>query len=183
MFYKVIDNVISEKYSRFIFDEIVKVSWTFVPNLSYATSNNTDNVGFSYNFFLNKNYSVNGTEIRNPEYNYVIPMLLNAFDHLGINCDLNSVFRSRARLTTQRDQQRIEDMHVDYSFSHLVLLYYVNTTDGDTVLYNKNNEIIERISPRRGRCVLFDGSINHASSTSTLSPRIVINNNILLNNQ
>lgn len=183
MFYKVIDNAISEKYSRFIFDEIVKVPWTFVPNLSYSTSNNTETAGFSYNFFLNKNYTSTGTEIRNSEYNYVIPMLLSAFDHLGINCDLSSVFRSRARLTIQRDQQKIEDMHVDYSFPHLVLLYYVNTTDGDTVLYSKDNEIIERISPRRGRCVLFDGSINHASSTSTLSPRIVINNNILLNNQ
>jgi hypothetical protein len=42
------------------------------------------------------------------------------------------------------------------------------------------NIIRDRITPKRGRFVLFDGSILHSSSTSTLSPRIIINNNIRL---
>ena len=183
MFYKVIDDVISEKYSRFIFDEIVKVPWTFVPNLSYSNSNSTDTAGFSYNFYLNKKYSATGQEIRNPEYNYIIPLLLTAMEKFNLDCELSQIFRSRVRLTIQRDRERVEDMHVDFSFPHLVLLYYVNTTDGDTVFYDQNQQIVDRVSPRRGRCVLFDGSIKHASSVSTLSPRLVINNNILLNNQ
>jgi 2OG-Fe(II) oxygenase superfamily len=78
-----------------------------------------------------------------------------------------------------RQVSTIEDKHVDYNFPHLVLLYYVNTTDGDTILYDNNNEIAERISPKRGRCVLFDGLTLHASSSSTLAPRLVLNTNVL----
>jgi hypothetical protein len=181
MLVKVIDNVISNRYSQFIFEEIVKLKWTFVPNLSYSNSNNTDHAGFSYNFYLDKNYSHCNEEIRSNEYNYVIPLLLTALEKFDLDVSINQIFRSRVRLTMQRDRSIIEDKHRDYNFQHLVLLYYVNSTDGDTVLFDNNGNILEKISPRRGRCVLFDGSIEHASSTSTLSPRIVLNNNILIN--
>ncbi len=178
---RVIDNVISDKYSQFLFDETVKLKWTFVPNLSYGTDDRLNNCGFSYTFFLDKNYNYDDkTKIISSEYNYVIPMLLEAFDKFALDKNIDDVFRSRARLTIHKQENRIEDKHIDYSFPHLVLLYYINTTDGDTILF-EGDRIVERISPKRGRCVLFDGRIVHASSSSTILPRLVINNNILLN--
>jgi hypothetical protein len=160
---KVLDDVISNKYSQFLFDEIVKVPWTFVPNLSYGNTDNYDAAGFSYSFYLHENF--NRKEKR-------------AFDAFGLNATIENVFRSRVRLTLNREKSIAEDRHVDYNFSHLVLLYYINTTDGNTVLYD-GDTIIESISPKRGRCVLFDGSIVHASSSSTLAPRLVLNTNII----
>lgn len=183
MFYRVIDDVISDKYSMFLFDELTKIDWKFIPNLSYGNSNNYDSAGFSKLLFLKKEFDNNEdrkTTITS-EYNYVIPMILEAFDKFDLKCDISNVFRSRARLTLNREKSKEEEIHVDYKFPHLVLLYYINTTDGDTVLYDNNNMIIEKISPRRKRCVLFDGSIRHSSSSSTLSPRIIINTNILMN--
>jgi hypothetical protein len=177
---KVIDNVISDKYSQFLFDRIANVPWTFVPNLSYGQTDNYDSAGFSYSFFLHENYNQKEKKhISTPEYNYIIPLLLEGFTKFNLNLSIEQVFRCRARLTLNRETSKIEDKHIDYNFPHLVFLYYINTTDGNTVLY-ENDQIIEQISPKRGRGVLFDGKILHASSSSTLSPRIVLNTNILL---
>jgi hypothetical protein len=79
-----------------------------------------------------------------------------------------------------RKEDLMDAPHIDYQFPHLVLLYYVNNTDGDTI-FLKDNQIVEKIAPKRGRCVLFDGSIVHASTTPTLSPRVIINTNIKMN--
>lgn len=180
MFIKVLDDVISEQYSFFLFEQVTKFSWTFVPNLSYGTSDNYDAAGFSYTFFLDEKYNRKEPKtIFNAEYNYVIPLILESFGKFNIKATINNVLRSRVRLTLNREKSVIEDRHTDYSFDHLVLLYYMNTTDGDTILFD-GDKIVERISPKRGRCVLFDGKITHASSSSTLAPRAVINTNIIL---
>jgi hypothetical protein len=176
---KVIDNVISNKYSQFLFDELVKVPWTFVPNLSYGNTDNYDGAGFSYSLFLEGKYNSKDTStVQNPEYKFVTPLILEAFEKLQLDKNIDSVFRSRIRFTLNRPVSVIEDKHIDYNIPHLVLLYYINTTDGDTVIFGEGDRIIERITPRRGRCVLFDGSLMHASSSSTLAPRLVLNTNL-----
>lgn len=176
---KILDDVISDKYSMFLFDRIANLPWTFVPNLSYGNGENYNSAGFSYSFYLHENYNQKEkVTISKPEYNYIIPLFFDAFEKFSLNLSLENIFRCRSRLTLNKEKSSIEDKHIDYSFPHLVLLYYVNTTDGDTVLY-QGNEVIERVAPKRRRCVLFDGSMYHASSSSTLSPRIVLNTNIL----
>lgn len=181
---KVLDNVISEKYSYHLFEECCKLKWTFVPDISYGSEAERSVPGFSYSFFLDKEFNNYETvTIKEPEYSLVTPMLLEAFDKLGTPFTIKDVFRSRARLTIDRpelpEDKRIDNKHIDYKTKHLVLIYYVNSTDGDTIFF-EGDKIIERITPRRSRVVLFDGSIVHASSTSSLSPRIIINNNIRL---
>jgi hypothetical protein len=83
--------------------------------------------------------------------------------------------------------------HVDYVKPHKVLLYYVNESDGDTIIlkqrfpfsYNKisgllTGDIIHTISPKKGRVVLFDGSHFHSSSIPSTRPRCVINLDVIL---
>lgn len=182
---KVIDNVIGDKYSQLIFERCVALKWSFVPDISLGSTAERSIPGFSFNFFLHKDFNnVEPTTIDTPEYSYILPMLLEGLDKIGLTAlSAENIFRSRARLTLPHPElpidKRIDNPHIDYKIPHYVLLYYVNTTDGDTVMLD-DGIIRDRISPKRGRCVLFDGSILHASSTSTLSPRIVINNNIRL---
>jgi hypothetical protein len=64
---------------------------------------------------------------------------------------------------------------VDLPFDHLVVLYYVNDADGDTVFFNEKNEIIKSVSPKRGRVVAFDGSIYHGGGVPKNGPRCAIN--------
>lgn len=182
---KLIDDFISDRYSKYIFDKCAELKWTFVPDISLPDPNRRSVPGFSYNFYLHKDFNNNEPiTIETAEYNFIAPMLLEAMDkfELSESC-FSKLFRSRARLTLPNDrlseEERIDSPHIDYKTPHLVLLYYVNSTDGDTLII-ENEVIRDKIPPKRGRCVLFDGSILHASSTPSIGPRIVINNNIKL---
>ena len=70
--------------------------------------------------------------------------------------------------------------HTDQNYDHYVLLYYINDSEGDTILLedDKKTEII-RVTPKKGRMVFFDGSIPHCNGTSTKLSRAVININML----
>jgi hypothetical protein len=182
---QVIDNVIGDKYSQRLFEHCVSLKWTFVPDISLGNQAARNVPGFSYNFFLHKDFNnIEPATINTNEYSFVLPALLEAIDKFGLtSISAENIFRSRARLTLPHpelsEEQRMDNPHIDYKIPHYVLLYYVNSTDGDTLMLD-GNIIRDRITPKRGRFVLFDGSILHSSSTSTLSPRIIINNNIRL---
>ena len=77
--------------------------------------------------------------------------------------------------------------HVDLPAEkdYTTAIYYVTNTDGDTILFNEKNghqgplTVKERISPKKGRIVLFDGDTLHAGCPPiSNSPRIVVNINI-----
>ena len=105
----------------------------------------------------------------------------------------------RGRLFLQLPVQtnEIGEYHVDFQRDHLTMIYYVNDTDGDTLfsshndsefpdnmsegekfsIVNLENTIQNRVTPKKGRCVVFDGRIYHASSTPTIDDRFVLNYN------
>jgi len=94
-------------------------------------------------------------------------------------------------------RKEFDNIHIDLSIEHLVVLYYVNDTDGDTFIFDKisdyknvtsetvenQNElkIIKRITPKKGRALVFDGNRYHSSSGPTKDVRCVINFDILIN--
>ena len=67
--------------------------------------------------------------------------------------------------------------HRDQITRHTVLLYYVNDTDGDTFFFNNKGDIVERVSPKKNRLVIFNGSRLHASSNPSTGYRITMNLN------
>jgi len=89
-------------------------------------------------------------------------------------------------------------MHIDRYEPHISIVYYINDTDGDTSFYDlndgdvfnwmdyiKNNEYYrfshkKTCSPKKGRVVVFDGSIFHHSSYPTKLDRYVINFNTVV---
>ena len=87
--------------------------------------------------------------------------------------------------------------HRDLPFDHLALIYYVNDSDGDTVFFEvpdidkhaSSIEVsdlipkeIERVTPKKGRIVLFDGHHLHAGGYPTNTPRCIVNYNIKAGN-
>lgn len=86
------------------------------------------------------------------------------------NIRYDSVSRTRSNNTFFCNDKRPSKPHIDSGDKHMVLLYYVNDSDGDTVLYknkyeeqNDNDMIVDmRISPKAGRAILFDGGIYHS---------------------
>ena len=81
--------------------------------------------------------------------------------------------------------------HTDWTIPHETCLYYINSTDGDTVLFDqkydvslsiddndgKKKNVFTKISPLKGRAALFDGLQYHASNPSKTDLRFVLNIN------
>jgi hypothetical protein len=101
--------------------------------------------------------------------------------------EYESILRIRRNTSFLCNDRRPSEPHIDNGKSHLVFLYYVNDSDGDTILYkNKYNKeqdndmIVDTvISPKAGRGILFDGKTYHSFCYPNINDiRSTININI-----
>jgi hypothetical protein len=96
--------------------------------------------------------------------------------------EINRVTRGKLNITWSGDN--LIAPHIDGQSPHLVFLYYVNDSDGDTIFYDRVwNKDIDwgdmseefSVSPKMGRAVLFDGFKFHTSTAPSNNARIVLN--------
>jgi len=126
-------------------------------------------------------------------------MLAFIFKSLGyaisekLDISIKSFINARTFLQVPNNLNSSPKYHVDYPKPHMVLLYYVNESDGNTLIlkqrypfsYSKISgltagDVIQEIEPRKGRVVMFDGSLFHSSSVPTKNLRCVINLDVVL---
>ena len=88
--------------------------------------------------------------------------------------------RVRADMTLYNSEGYRHDFHTDCEEPHRVCIYYVNDSDGDTIFYDNKENIIKKISPKKGRIAFFNGDILHSGSAPTQNLRIVLNYNFLI---
>ena len=75
--------------------------------------------------------------------------------------------------------------HIDIeNKEHIVALYYVCDSDGDTIIYNERKDqgleaksytIKEKVTPKQGRMVIFDGTLYHTAEQPKDNIRCVVN--------
>lgn len=128
--------------------------------------------------------------IKSPLYHLILPVVLKAFAKIDFTPTM--IWQARSFMhfpLADKLRKEYDNIHVDLSEAHLVCLYYVNDTDGDTFIFDKTFEEVpvlsdhsnvqwsvkQRISPKKGRCVLFDGRYYHSSSGPTSDMRCIIN--------
>jgi len=82
--------------------------------------------------------------------------------------------RMKANMTMpRRFEFRHTPYHVDQVKPHYVVVYYVNDTDGATIL--RSSEGTKKVQPKKGRIVLFNGALMHAHFMPKRKPRCIIN--------
>ena len=99
-----------------------------------------------------------------------------------------SIERAKANLTTPLPNSKPGDITVPHqdvrpndnyykNKKFISIIYYVHDTDGDTVFYdNECKKIIKKVSPKKGRAVIFDSLIFHSYKRPVKSDkRVVIN--------
>ena len=72
---------------------------------------------------------------------------------------------------------------LDEGERHIVVLYYVVTSDGDTVIYNQRTEsdvytVKQKVTPKQGRVVIFDGGLYHTAQQALRQIRCIVNYNL-----
>ena len=91
--------------------------------------------------------------------------------------------RSFCQLPLSSEKTTVDTPHLDGHEDHFVMLYYVCDSDGDTIIYNEkvkseNYTIQQRITPKQGRVVLFDGALYHTAEQPLNNIRCVVNYNL-----
>ena len=120
-------------------------------------------------------------------YNLTLPMVFEAVSN--IDYTFGEVVRARSFIQFPTGANLVNHPHIDTNEQHLVCLYYVNDSDGDTVIYNETADDIQNlpgidtnmltikqtISPKKGRAVLFNGRRYHSSTTPIANKRCIVN--------
>lgn len=181
----VVDNIIPKSYQDLIEQALLgetQSPWYIVNDVSYSDHGfENNNPGF-VNVFYEKD------AVTSPTLNLLLPLLHTCFERVN--------YTFQGKIITARSFLQFPDgtpstpnnPHIDSKFPHLVCLYYVNDADGDTVLYEQTSENLpiehastasfiekQRVTPKKGRVVIFDGKYYHSSSNPANGRRCVIN--------
>ena len=103
----------------------------------------------------------------------------------GIGCYICNV-RSFIQFPLNK-RKEFDNPHIDVSYEHLVVLYYVNDSDGDTYIFDKvlgditgELNVIQQVTQKKGRVLMFNGNRYHSSSGPTENVRCIINFNLII---
>ena len=159
--YKVIDNFLRDD----IFQELKytlfgnRISWSFKNYLAYP-GDNLGGVSFAQ-YFYDQN------QITQPQYFSVVEPLIQ-------RAQINNLYRALVNLVPKQPNNIPSGIHTDHSFPHKVLLYYVNTNNGYTILDPEGENI--KIQCIKNRALIFDGQTPHQGVLQSDTPvRLNIN--------
>lgn len=196
----IFDNIISKSYLKHLVDNIFDYNWKFYSNLTYGNYSKFVNIqnlehGFSASLTEEQKY-------------FILPLIFTICDLSNISIlDKNQISKIVPRLQTLTSPKNdINDIHLDCSSNHYVIIFYPHNIDGETILYNettsdlsfskfnkmtieektkvtKNFSILKKITPKENRALIFNGNRYHSSSSPSKDPRCVININIDVNGE
>lgn len=116
-------------------------------------------------------------ELKSNAYSDIVNIFEPIFHIVGKKYNKHSLSLGRAKANFFKPHHNLFEFrplpfHIDSPDKHLVVLYYVNNSDGPTVIGKKI------ISPKQGRLVIFDGSIYHTHFLPRFSNRVTLNFNL-----
>jgi hypothetical protein len=133
---------------------------------------------------------------KNEEINHIIDnMQLVVAKNLNLEFIKN--YRWKINWTTPiGDYNQMDLLHCDDGRNHIAMVYYINNSTGDTCIYNNINgnnaetyqknfngvdfnsySLLTKVSPKMGRCVIFDGKLAHHGNYPSDGDRFILNFN------
>lgn len=164
----VFDNIIDKNHQKHYQNLLFKkIRWKFEVDVTNP-KNEQRRPGFSYV------YMKDGVIYK--YHDHMMDLLNAACDKINFKREDCLQGRSFLQLPLNLKDRSLDAPHIDADRDHLVILYYVNDSDGDTLLFNDKLDIIRRVKPKKGRMLLFEGNTLHTSSHPTKSDyRMCIN--------
>ena len=182
----VVDDVVNIDVQRYLKDKIMQTAhWKFLNDVSGIENQMYPSHGFVH---MMKHPKIDNPNSLYPLMRHLMPAMEKA---IGMPVNDQTNYHNRIFLQLPLAEQYIKEhngIHVDLPADqpHIACVYYVNGSDGDTIIYENTigsdiTDLVEhkRVKPKRGRMVFFDGSRFHCSSQPTINYRCIINFDIL----
>jgi hypothetical protein len=186
---QVLDNVVSKRYQDEIEYKLLysDYRWVYTPTIVDCITKQGKVFGFGGKLGNHKEGTVD-----KENFNFLLPLTYDISEKSGI--EYESILAARTFLQVPSTYEKnYGPFHVDFKYPHIVFLYYVNDSDGDTLITKKkydfshqtfdeldDSEIISRVTPKKGRVVVFDGLYYHSGGIPKNNSRCVINFNLSL---
>ena len=183
----VIDNFIDKEYQQKIKDNLMgdnDFPWYYIDDVTDAYSGeNQGRAGLSHVYI---EYNDDKTsDIVSDFHDLFIPLLELACETLEVPSARIVQGRSFLQFPLNLNSSEDDTPHIDLEEGerHIVVLYYVVTSDGDTVIYNERTEgdtytVKQKVTPKQGRVVIFDGGQYHTAQQAINTVRCIANYNL-----
>ena len=167
---KIYDNFITKTYHKEILNMMsgFNFGWFYQNNL---TGNNFQSVDLEAQGFQHWFWHESTGQRHSPDTQFILPLIYNIMDIT----DTNEIIRIRGDMTMYSTIGYKHQNHVDFPFTNIAAVYYVNDSDGNTVFPD------QEVEPKANRLVTFSGDIPHTGhSPSKHKNRILINSNYMI---
>ena len=188
----VIDDFIDEEYQEDIKDVLLGKEewddllfpWNYIDDVTAAfEDDNQGRPGLSHVYV---EYNDDKTsDIISDFHDLFIPLLELACDTLEIPSARIIQGRSFLQFPLNLKSKEDDTPHIDLDEGerHIVVLYYVKDSYGDTIIYNERTEsdtytIKQKVTPKQGRVVIFDGGQYHTAQQAVNTVRCIANYNL-----
>tara|TARA_R110000796_G_scaffold10182_1_gene34035 strand:- start:10 stop:543 length:534 start_codon:yes stop_codon:yes gene_type:complete len=151
-----IDNFIKKDI---LFDEFLSYKCCWYNTLSVSKTN-TPAMFFSHSLLERKEHTKENERIRSIYFEPLKKIWLNSCNKNNIKVE--EILRMNLNLVNYR-KEKYGDIHIDHEYDHVNSIIYLNDSKGDTILFDKNNKIIRRISPKKYKASFFKGSYSHSN--------------------
>jgi predicted nucleotidyltransferase len=168
----IVDNVLPKSYADEVKNALCSDTfpWYFNNGLIPNATNLIDPFQFTHNIIIDG-------EARSDVYALIKPMLY--FIEWHTNIKIKKVVRIKANLITRNNSacDASRTMHQDKVGNYKTFLYYVDDSDGDTILFSedKKTETL-KLTPQANKALYFDSSTWHASGIPVVAKRRVVIN-------
>jgi hypothetical protein len=171
--------IIDECANSFLADEIERIFldqltyWWYDPSTLGCTSLNK-NKEFYETFQFVHPIMDNG-RADSPHTATVMMLVNKIFSDQDI--DIFNYRRIKINQLVKSQNNQSHPPHVDDAAENMIsAVYYINDSDGPTYFYDANNQCVNKVQPKKNRCVIFPSNHLHASSSPILNDRrLVIN--------
>lgn len=177
--FTIIDNFLTKSYLKDLQNYFLsqRCEWNFNDNLtgddSYAI---LGSFGFTiplhWNQMFSNSYAGSLTRV----------LVLTAADKVEEITNIPHIaVRARADMTVFNSLNHRHEMHTDYPQEHMTAIFYLNTSDGNTLLYDRDGkELLTEVEPIENRLLVFDGLLQHTGhSPSKHKSRVILNMNFM----
>lgn len=169
----VIDRFIPEQFQEELYNIFSsdKFLWTYQA-CTYKSFVNPDTTRFNDVHFLGRQLSNEVSQQK--EYEYIAPLIYFIMEHTTLK--IKNILRSKVNLILPSTDTRLHPPHKDSEImGTYTLLLYLNDSDGDTVFFDDKLNETYRVSPKRGRAVIFPSNLLHCGNNPANLPRLAIN--------
>lgn len=188
--YKVVDNLIDVPslivLQNYFVKEQDKLNWCYfegvVKNESGITKNYTNPT--KINTKIGDGFVISIPD----EYVIIDKNVLSIIHNVKSNVEsiINRKFSYELRTKVNLNKPQIfsekdieKAIHIDRETPHTSYIFYINTNNGYTLLYDDDNGVVKKIDCIENRVLIFDGLIPHAGIPSTNNDKCVINCNVI----